>query len=145
MAQGEENIMKHFAAALVIAVVFYVLSFSWIEHRRTRQGPWEADFRSDASGRPALIIRQPALGIEEKLVFAGETIAPNLDVTRRFAEANTNAPFGRVVFQDPTFLPGTLTLEMFGHEVEALPRVLIIDKKETAWTPRGSVVVPKRN
>jgi hypothetical protein len=145
MAKPEENIVKHFALALAIAVVLYVLSFSWIEHMRTRKGPWELAFRSDPGGAPSMVIRQPALDITQTLVFPGEKVAPNLDVMQRFSEATSNAPFGRVIFQDPTFLPGTLTLELFGHEVEALPRVLIIDKKEIAWTPNGQVTVPKRN
>ena len=51
----------------------------------------------------------------------------------------TNIPFGEIVFQDLTFLPGTVTLNLFGHEVELLPRVLIIDKEEHAWKT-GAVV-----
>jgi hypothetical protein len=31
------------------------------------------------------------------------------------------------------YLPGTVTLELFGHEIELLPRVLIIDRKEHPW------------
>jgi hypothetical protein len=30
-------------------------------------------------------------------------------------------------------LPGTVTLRLFGHEIELLPRVLIIDRKEHPW------------
>jgi hypothetical protein len=45
----------------------------------------------------------------------------------------TNVPFGEVIFQDLTFLPGTVTFNFFGHEVELLPRTLIIDKQEHAW------------
>ena len=31
------------------------------------------------------------------------------------------------------YLPGTLTFDFFGHQVELLPRVLIIDKEEHPW------------
>jgi hypothetical protein len=37
------------------------------------------------------------------------------------------------VFLDTTFLPGTVALSLFGHEVQLLPRVLTIDKVEKAW------------
>jgi hypothetical protein len=34
---------------------------------------------------------------------------------------------------DTTFLPGTVTFELFGHEIELLPRVLMIDHEERPW------------
>jgi hypothetical protein len=34
---------------------------------------------------------------------------------------------------DPTFLPGTLTFRLFGHEIELLPRVLMLDHQEHLW------------
>jgi hypothetical protein len=145
MAKNNEGILKHLAATLVMAVALYAAGFAWIEHRRTFKGPWEVTFQSDGGGHPSIVIRQPVLGIAQTLAFPGEKAAPNLDVVERFAEATTNAPFGRIIFQDPTFLPGTLTLELFGHQVEALPRALIIDKKDCAWTPNGRVDVAKQN
>ena len=143
MVKGEENILKHAGVALVIAVALYAASFGWIEHRRTFKGPWEVTFQSDGAGRPAIVIRQAALAIGQTVAFPGETVTPNLTVIERFAESTNEMPFGKVVFQDPTFLPGTLTMDLFGHEVEALPRVLIIDKKEVAWAPNGRVEVGK--
>jgi hypothetical protein len=44
-----------------------------------------------------------------------------------------------LIFQDPTFLPGTVTIRLFGHVVEFLPRVLTIDKKEYPWQS-GAVI-----
>jgi len=145
MASKDDSVFKHVMAALGIAVVLYAVAFGWIQHRRTFKGPWEVTFESDAGGHPAIVIRQPKLAIAQTLVFSGETVAPNLEVMERFSEATNQTPFGKVLFQDPTFLPGTLTMELFGHEVEALPRVLIVDKKEFAWTPNGRVEVAKRN
>ena len=54
----QEGILKHIAAALAIAVVFYFVGFSWIERRRAANGPWEITFRSDAAGVPALFISE---------------------------------------------------------------------------------------
>jgi hypothetical protein len=48
-----DGLLKHLAICLVIAVVFYVTAFGWIQHRRTARGPWVADFRADAAGAPA--------------------------------------------------------------------------------------------
>jgi hypothetical protein len=139
--KNDDSLMKHLALTAAMAVALYVVSFAWIEHRRTMRGPWQVQFQSDAAGQPSITFHEPALAISETVAFPGEKTAPNLDVRQQFADATTNVPFGRVIFQDPTFLPGTLTLGLFGHEVEALPRVLIIDKKEIAWTSNGRVEV----
>jgi hypothetical protein len=40
---------------------------------------------------------------------------------------------------DTTFLPGTLTLRAFGHEIEFLPRVMIIDHEEHPWKPGETI------
>ena len=143
MAQNDGPIFKHVMAALLIAVALYAVSFGWIQHRRTFKGPWEVTFQSDGAGRPSIVIRQPVLAITETLAFTGATVAPNMEVMERFSDATNQTPFGQMVFQDPTFLPGTLTMELFGHEVEALPRVLIVDKKEVAWKPNGRLEVRK--
>ena len=42
-------------------------------------------------------------------------------------------PFGRGVFLDLTSLPGTATFELFGYEIQLLPRGLIIDRQEYPW------------
>jgi hypothetical protein len=42
---------------------------------------------------------------------------------------------------DTTFLPGTLTFRLFSHELELLPRVLIIDHEEYPWVPGTNIVL----
>ncbi len=42
-------------------------------------------------------------------------------------------PFGKCIFLDTTSLPGTVVLDLFGHEIELLPRALIIDRQERPW------------
>ena len=138
-----EGSIRHFAIAFTIAVVLYVAGFGWIQHRRVCKGPWEIIFATDAAGRPSLLISEPALKISQKIAFPDRKIAPaNLARAQRFDEAVTNLPFGEMIFQDPTFLPGTVTLRQFGHEIELLPRVLIIDKKEIPWRAGQTVEVP---
>lgn len=129
-----DGIVKHLVMAFVLAVGLYIVAFSWIQHRRTYRGPWRVTFASDAAGRPSVRVSEPALKISELLIFPGQTIAvTKLNRTESFEEQMTNLPFGQWLFQDPTFLPGTLTMRLFGHEIEFLPRVLIVDKKEIQW------------
>jgi hypothetical protein len=37
------------------------------------------------------------------------------------------------VFLDTVFLPGTIVLVMFGHQIQLMPRVLTIDGVEHPW------------
>jgi hypothetical protein len=40
------------------------------------------------------------------------------------------------------FLPGVVTMNLLGHEIELMPRTLVIDKKEVPWiNPAGGVAV----
>jgi hypothetical protein len=142
-AMRSDGVIRHFAIAFAIAVVLYIVSFGWIQHRRVFKGPWEITFASDAAGRPSLQISEPMLKISETIAFPGRKIAPaSLARVQRFDEPVTTLPFGEMVFQDPTFLPGTVTMRLFGHEIELLPRVLIIDKKEIPWRAGQTVEVP---
>jgi hypothetical protein len=138
-----DGAIRHFAFAFAIAVVLYIASFGWIQHRRVFKGPWEITFATDAAGRPSLAISQPVLKISQIIAFPNNHIPlANLDRVQRFDEAVTNLPFGEMIFQDPTFLPGTVTMRLFGHEIGLLPRVLIIDKKEVPWRAGQAVAVP---
>jgi hypothetical protein len=138
-----DGAIRHFAIAFTIAIVLYIASFGWIQHRRVFKGPWEITFATDAAGQPSLLISEPMLKISQTIAFPGRKIAPaNLARVERFEEAVTNLPFGEMIFQDPTFLPGTVTMRQFGHEIELLPRVLIIDKKEIPWRVGQTFEVP---
>jgi hypothetical protein len=129
-----DGILKHLGLALLMAVVFYVAGFSWMEHLRLGKGPWEVTFRADAAGRPSLWIVQTNLGIGEAVWFSPPAAGvSNLCRVVRFVQGTTELPFGEMIYQDPTFLPGTVTMRLFGHRIELLPRVLSIDKKEYPW------------
>ncbi|MGD0815577.1 MAG: hypothetical protein ABSA83_18445 [Verrucomicrobiota bacterium] len=141
-AMRSDGSIRHFAIAFAIAVVVYFAGFGWIQHRRVFKGPWEITFATDAAGRPSLLISEPVLKISQKIAFPDRKIASaNLAREQRFDEAVTNLPFGEMIFQDPTFLPGTVTMRQFGHEIELLPRVLIIDKKEIPWRAGQTIEV----
>jgi len=142
-----DNLLRHLAVPFVIAVVVYVISYSWIEHRRTRKGPWEVTFTNDASGAPALIINQPSLAITNlEIMFPGET--NRASATMKFTQPQPvpwALPYGKCVFMDTTFLPGTITIDLFGHEIELIPRVLTIDQKEMPWAANKIISVAGTN
>lgn len=138
----KDGLLRHLAIAAVLALVFYIAAFSWIEHRRAVKGPWEIAFVSDAAGRPSLQIAQPALQISERLSFPDDQVPrPNLAELVKFREATTNLPFGEMLMQDALYLPGTITMRLCGHQIEVLPRTLIVDKTEHPWKPGGEIVV----
>ncbi len=137
-----DGILKHFALALVIALVFYLAGFTWLEHRRVVKGPWEVVFRTDPAGTPSLSIAQTNLGITQAISFPARKASPaNLSRRVRFEQGTTNLPFGEMIFQDPTFLPGTVTMRLFGHQIELLPRMLTIDKTEYPWKAGSQIEV----
>lgn len=138
----KDGLFRHLAIAAGLALFFYIAAFSWIEHRRVAKGPWEIAFISDAAGRPSLQISQPALQISQRLSFPDDQVArPNLAELIKFREATTNLPFGEMLLQDALYLPGTITMRLCGHQIEVLPRTLIVDKTEHPWKPGEEIVV----
>jgi hypothetical protein len=127
------GIGRHVLGALALAVAIYVAAFAFDQHLRTRRGPWQVTFVAETSGDTAIIVNQPRLNISNlKIVFAGERMTKPA-VTVAFDVPQRRVPLGRVKFEDLTYLPGTVTLEMFGHEIELLPRTLYINRKARAW------------
>jgi hypothetical protein len=120
----------------LVVLVGYAGLFGWIEHRRAVKGPWVVTCTS-AAGVPSLVINQAALGIRDvRIVFASAQSPSNTTQRVEFSQARPwpfAVPFGRCIFMDSTFLPGTIVLEMFGHEIQLMPRVLTIDKAERPW------------
>jgi hypothetical protein len=161
---------KHFILAFLLALVGYVFFYQSIEHRRIHKGPWQVTFTHNAAGAPAIVIAQPRLAITNvQICFPGATLPvtnahgafafdrarPESPVTNYqlpmttllFAQPRPvpyEVPFGRCVFMDTTFLPGTLTFELFGHEIELLPRALIIDRQDHPWQPNATITLPPR-
>lgn len=130
-----ERLPKILLIAFIFALVVYLPAFALMQSCRTSKGPWHVEFSTDAAGIPALNIEHPRLNISKKIIFPEQKVLQtNLAHLFVFDDpTKTNAPFGEIVFEDLTFLPGTVTFNFFGHEVELLPRILIIDKQEHAW------------
>ncbi|SPE57000.1 conserved hypothetical protein [Verrucomicrobia bacterium] len=138
--------LKPFILAFLFAVVGYAVFYDAIEHRRVRNGPWQVTFTNSFSGPPAIIINQPALGIAGvQVIFPGKSLPPGESLAtldfRQPRPVPYNVPFGKCVFMDTTFLPGTVSFVLFGHEIELLPRVLVIDRQEHAWKSGSAIRV----
>jgi hypothetical protein len=143
-----EGPAKHFLLAFLLALAGYIAFYQIIEHRRTRNGPWQVTFTTGAAGIPAIIINEPKLGITNvQISFAGQTQpATNSPITLLFRQPKPvpyEVPFGNCVFMDTTFLPGTITFQLFGHEIELLPRVLVIDRQERPWRTDTTIALPR--
>lgn len=144
--------VKHLVVALLLAVGCYAVFYPSIEHRRTRKGPWEVTFTSTNevtsartnSGVPLVIVNQPKLAITNvQLMFVEHSVTAGQGATNLiFNEPKPvpyAVPFGQCVFMDTTFLPGTVTFQLFDHEIELLPRVLIIDRQEHPWLSNNNI------
>src|SRR6267378_294336 len=146
-----DNLAVHLSVAFVIALAVYIVAYRGIEGRRTRRGPWEITFAKSPDGHPELVVDQPNLSLTNvQIIFSNEMVSTN-STNSNFPsrlEFNTprpvpfQLPFGKCIFMDATFLPGTLTLSLFGHEIEFLPRVMIIDHEEHPWRTDEQIALP---
>lgn len=131
----KSNLGRTIVGAFVLALTVYAGSFWGINHLRTRKGPWEVTYQTGDDTVPVIRIHQPLLGVSNVMIrFPGETVeASGLPQTVRFDGPRSAGPFGKTVFIDPTFLPGTVALDLFGHEVQLMPRVLTVNRQEIPW------------
>ena len=136
-----DSLAKPLIITFAIALALYVVSFGWIQHKREHKGPWVVEFRTDNEGRPELLISQEALKITNQIIrFSDRRLEQtNFSEVVHFDRPITNAPFGEVAFQDPTFLPGTVAFNFWTHGVELMPRTMIINKEEVRWHTRTNI------
>lgn len=137
-----ENFGRHLLIAGLVTVVAYFSLFYLNEWLRSRRGAWEVVF-SSRDGTPELHISQPKMNIREWIKFEGETVEHFPEPIRwRFDDVmKTNIPFGMVIFHDLTYLPGTVTMNLFGHEIELLPRTLAVNRQPVAWGSKRSILL----
>lgn len=142
-----DNLLRHVWVPLVIAIVVYVVFYTGIEHRRVRKGPWLVTFTNNVAGAPTLVINQPTLAITNlQISFPGETNTQSASFEfSQPREVPWDVPFGKCVFMDTTFLPGTIVFDVYGHEIQLIPRTLTIDQKETPWRSDAVISVTQTN
>jgi hypothetical protein len=139
------GLAKPVLGGLLLALAIYIGGFELDQHLRTRRGPWRVTFTQETNGAPAIIVNQPKLNIANlKIVFAGETTT-NAPAEVAFDVPWKPAPFGKVKFEDLTYLPGTVTLDLFGHEIELIPRILYINRKPRPWRSNETITLTVRD
>ncbi len=143
---SRDSLVKHLILGFAFALVLYLVGYHLIEHYRNVKGPWRVSFRTDGQGQPSISISHQQLNISNvTFVFQGERVAQtNTDATVVFDAPKTHVPFGKVIFFDTTFLPGTVTFDLFGHEIELLPRTLVVNLNEVAWKSGAIIELPEK-
>lgn len=125
---------KSVSVTFVVALIFYLLAWSWLSRRQTGQGPWQVAFGTNAAGVAQITVQQNALGLSNVTVrFAGESIGTNLPGAVAFTKPQLRVPFGRVAYDDLMFQPGSVALDCFGHIIELLPRNLGLNGQAKPW------------
>jgi len=135
-AEKSSPAWRIFAIPGVLALVGYLFFYNLDAHLRTAKGPWEVTFLRDSDGTPSLRIHHAPLGVSNVTVrFVGETTTATLEppVQVRFDAPLARLPFGTTAFDDLMYLPGTVVIHCFGHEVQMLPRAFFLNRKEHPW------------
>ena len=131
-----DHVWKQIIVVFICALVGYLAVFYFIEHQRRKDGPWQATFIG-IDGLPTLVVNHPKLQLTNiTIAFVDAPMATNLPQTVAFEHgrpAPFDLPFGKCVFIDALYMPGTAACEIFGHEIQLMPRVLTIDKIERPW------------
>lgn len=132
-----DGIMKHLGIAFAMALGIYVVFYSFIEHRRYAKGPWEVRFEKGTNNVPVMVVSQPKLNINNvRFEFPGGSITNKLPENIKFEQPKEwpyPVGFGEIIFEDLTFLPGTVTLVCYGNEIELLPRAMSINRQQVEW------------
>lgn len=138
---------KQILAVFLCALVGYLVVFYFIEHQRRKSGPWRMTFTT-LDGWPAVRVSQPSLHLTNVTIAFVNAVAPtNLPQTVTFEHgrpAPFDLPFGQCVFIDALYLPGTAVCELFGHQIQLLPRVLTLDGIERPWRSGEKILLTNR-
>lgn len=141
-----DALWRHLLLVFGLVLVLYAAGFRGAQYWRHRKGPWIVEFATDEQLHPRLTVSHRRLGIDNlTLSFPDATLDPPPEPCRIVFDEPSKVdavPFGSVKFIDTTFLPGTVTFDLFGHEIELLPRVLIVDKRERAWESGETLRLP---
>jgi hypothetical protein len=136
--------LKQFAVAFLMALALYIVMYTFIENRRTRHGPWQIEFTMSAGGAPALVVNEPRLNIANFRIAFPNEFTPPTNLVLSFSQPRAwpfDVPFGNCLFEDLTFQPGTLAFNLFGHEIQLIPRVLTVDGREYPWQSGATVAI----
>lgn len=144
---NRDRLSHHLLIAFLLALALYAVGFWFIESRRVAESPWVVGFQTAADGQAVIDVRQSSLELGPVEIRI-ETTNSSGTVARQEVVFDTPRPVpfavpgGRCIFQDATFLPGTVALEVGGVAIQLIPRALTIGTNEYAWTTNRCVLVP---
>ena len=140
---SSDRLPKHLLVGFGLALALYAAFFTLDQYLRHRKGAWEVTFSTNSAGWASIEVRQPALKIHEQIVFDSERPTNSMIAGMiTFDRPSKIVPFGKVKFEDLTYLPGSVAFDFFGHEVELLPRTLYLNKREIPWTGAVHQLMP---
>ncbi|MGZ8938231.1 MAG: hypothetical protein ACXW32_03365 [Limisphaerales bacterium] len=132
---ASDKLPRHLAIAFGLAIVIYAAFFTCDQGLRKRKGGWDVTFGTNIAGHASIAVNHAGLGITNVQIFFESEFVTNTNPAGRviFNKPQQLVPFGKVKFEDLTYLPGSVAFDFFGHEVELLPRTLYLNKKEHPW------------
>jgi len=144
---NQDRLSRHLLIAFLLSLALYVGAYWFIQSRRVADTPWVVTFHTIGNGQPEIEIRQESrqLGpVRVRIAAAHQT--PSVEQQEVVFNEPKPVPFavpmGQCIFQDTTFLPGTVVLEISGIRLQMLPRVLTIGTNEFPWTRNSLIEVP---
>jgi hypothetical protein len=136
---NRDRLSRHLLAGFLLALFLYIAAFWLIESRRTAKAPWTVSFEANPAGQAQLQISQGTSGLGP--VEIRFTVPPTNPPLRRrevvFRDPKPvpfDLPMGRCKFQDLTFLPGTVAINVCGTDIQLLPRMLTVGTNEFEWS-----------
>lgn len=117
-------------------LTIYGLAFLLDGFFRMRKGPWLAVFSAISPTQLELSVYQPTLGINGVKITIQREALESVELTQgrvEFRNPNQPLPFGQLIYTDLTFLPGVVTMEIEGHQIELMPRALVVNRKPIPW------------
>jgi hypothetical protein len=137
---------KTFLLIAIVILIGYIAIFSWVENSRRKSGPWELTF-TQVNNSPALLVTHAKLGLTNVIIVFPDVVATNATQTIRFEHGRVapfDLPFGKCVFLDTLYLPGSMAMELFGHQIQLMPRTMLIDRVEHAWLSGEKILLTNR-
>jgi hypothetical protein len=137
-----DRLPKHLLIGFALALTLYAVIFMGDQWIRKRRGAWEVRFSTNEMGEAMIIVNQPALHITNvQILLRGESLSNINSKELLFSVPQQTIPFGKIKFEDLTYLPGSVALDLFGHEIELLPRTLYLNKLEHPWVSNTNIVL----
>lgn len=140
----QERFSRHLLIAFGLSLALYVFGYWLIESRRVVDTPWQVSFTTNHTGLMFVTVQQDTKRLGPVTIQWAEKDSATAagSETIRF-DTPRPVPFpvpgGRCVFQDTTFLPGTVVLELGSTTIQMIPRALTVGTNEFAWESGKSI------